>query len=183
MEEKTSLKDLYVSFFKIGLFTFGGGLAMLPMFEKELVKNHNWCTYEDITDYYAISQCTPGIIAVNVATFLGYKQKGIIGGIVSTLGVVSPSIIIISLIAFGIKNFADIIYVKNAIKGISAGVCAIIIPAVIKLAKKSIKSLFGLLLAVLSFVIAYFSSLPIYLTVIIGIISGLVYGKLKGGIK
>ena len=179
MEEKTSLKDLYISFFKIGLFTFGGGLSMLPMFEKELVYNHHWCTYEDITDYYAISQCTPGIIAVNVATFLGYKQKGTIGGIISTLGVITPSIIIISLIAFGIQNFSNIPLVQNAIKGISVGVCAIIIPSVIKLAKKSITSVFGLLLAIISFVIAAFSSLPIYLTVFIGIVGGLLYGKLK----
>ena len=87
------LWTLYRAFFMIGALTFGGGYAMLPMLEREIVAKHKWATQEEILDYFAIGQCTPGIIAVNTATFVGYKQKGIIGGIVATLGVVSPSIV------------------------------------------------------------------------------------------
>ena len=90
--------DLFVSWFKMGLFTFGGGYAMLPMIQKEVIEKHGWATEDEVMDYYAIGQCTPGIIAVNAATFIGYKIKGVTGGIVATFGVVAPSLIIISLI-------------------------------------------------------------------------------------
>ena len=99
--------DLFFAFFKIGALTFGGGYAMLPMFKKELVEKRNWCTQEDILDYYAIAQCTPGVIAVNTASFVGMKQKGILGAIFATLGVVAPSILIISIIAAFVKEFND----------------------------------------------------------------------------
>ena len=92
------LWDLYATWFKMGLFTFGGGMAMLPIIEREVVQKHKWATEEEILDYYAIGQCTPGIIAVNTATFVGYYQKGVIGGIAATLGVISPSFIIISFL-------------------------------------------------------------------------------------
>ena len=101
------LWTLYRAFFMIGALTFGGGYAMLPMLEREIVAKHKWATQEEILDYFAIGQCTPGIIAVNTATFVGYKQKGIIGGIVATLGVVSPSIVIIMVIAAVLTNFMD----------------------------------------------------------------------------
>ena len=84
------LADLFVTFAKMGLFTFGGGYAMLPLLEREVVDNKKWATKEEIKDYYAVGQCTPGIIAVNVSTFVGYYQKGIVGGIIATLGVVFP---------------------------------------------------------------------------------------------
>lgn len=98
------LGELYVSFFKIGGLTFGGGLAMLPMLQREIVTARNWCTEEEILDMYAIGQCTPGIIAVNTATYVGYKQAGFWGGLFATLGVISPSIIIICLVATVLKN-------------------------------------------------------------------------------
>ena len=107
MKKDASLFDLYISFFKIGLFTFGGGLAMIPMLEKEIVDKRNWCTTEEIMDYYAVGQCTPGIIAVNTATFVGYKYRGVLGGIMTTLGVITPSLLIITLIATFLKNFAN----------------------------------------------------------------------------
>jgi len=98
------LWELFVSFFKIGLFTFGGGYAMLPMLQREIVDHHKWVTEEDVLDYYAIGQCTPGVIAVNTATFVGTKLRGWIGGLVATAAVVTPSVIIISVI---IKRFIN----------------------------------------------------------------------------
>lgn len=132
------LFELYAAFFRIGLFTFGGGYAMLPMLTKEVVEKYHWATEAELMDYYAIGQCTPGVLAVNTATFVGYKYKGIIGGIIATLGVVTPSIIIISLIASFLKNFADLEIVKHAFNGIRAAVVVLILNAIVKLAKKSL---------------------------------------------
>ena len=103
------LWDLYRSFFTIGALTFGGGYAMLPMLEREIVHKHQWATQEEILNYFAIGQCTPGIIAVNTATFVGYKQKGVAGGVLATLGVVSPSILIITVIALVLRQFMEIV--------------------------------------------------------------------------
>ena len=88
---------LFITFFKVGLFTFGGGYAMLPLLQDELVRRRKWTTDEELLDYYSIGQCTPGVIAVNVSTFIGYKQKGIVGGCVSTLGMIMPPLLIIML--------------------------------------------------------------------------------------
>lgn len=132
------LFELYAAFFRIGLFTFGGGYAMLPMLTKEVVEKYHWATEAELMDYYAIGQCTPGVLAVNTATFVGYKYKGVIGGIIATLGVVTPSIIIISLIASFLKNFADLEIVKHAFNGIRAAVVVLILNAIVKLAKKSL---------------------------------------------
>lgn len=132
------LLELYLVFFKIGATTFGGGYAMLPILQDEIVDKRHWATEEELADYYAIGQCTPGIIAVNTATFIGYKYAGIIGGILATIGVVSPSIIIITVIATFLKNFANLAVVKHAFNGIRACVCVLIFDSVIKLGKKSI---------------------------------------------
>lgn len=132
------MAQLYISFFKIGGLTFGGGLAMLPMLQREVVENHHWCTEEEILDMYAIGQCTPGIIAVNTATFIGHKLKGPIGGILTTLGVVAPSVVIISIIAAFLQNFADNPYVIHAFNGVRACVCVLILNAVLKLRKSSV---------------------------------------------
>ena len=180
MENKVSLKDLYLAFFKSGLFTFGGGIAMLPMLEKEVVEKNSWCSYEDLMDYYAVGQCTPGIIAVNTATFVGYKHRGVIGGIVATAGMVSPSLIIITIIAMFINNFTDIPAVQHAIKGISAGVCAVIIPSLFKLGKNAIKSVFAAILAVVAFATAEFTNIPIFLIVVFGVVAGIVYSIIGG---
>ena len=137
------LWTLYRAFFMIGALTFGGGYAMLPMLEREIVAKHKWATQEEILDYFAIGQCTPGIIAVNTATFVGYKQKGIIGGIVATLGVVSPSIVIIMVIAAVLTNFMDVVWVQHAFAGIRVAVCALIVASVIKLAKSNVKAWTG----------------------------------------
>lgn len=177
-EKKTSLLELYTAFFKVGLFTFGGGLAMLPIIEREVVDNKKWATYEELLDYYAVSQSTPGIIMVNVSTFIGYKERGLIGGIVSTLGVVSPSLIIITLIASLIENFASISYVQSALKGIAAGISAIMISSLIKLGKSSIKDILGVVLCVIGFVISFFTKISIIYVVVFGIAVGIIKYKL-----
>ncbi|MBR5156048.1 MAG: chromate transporter [Clostridia bacterium] len=129
------LLNLFIAFFRIGAFTFGGGYAMLPMLEKEVVQKYRWATMEELMDYFAIGQCTPGIIAVNTATFVGYKNKGIVGGIVATLGVITPSLIIISVIASILSAVYENPIVQHAFAGIGVAVCAILIQAIIKLGK------------------------------------------------
>lgn len=176
MNKDVSLKDLYLSFFRIGLFTFGGGLAMIPMLQREIVDKHHWCSEEEIMNYYAVGQCTPGIIAVNTATFVGHKYRGIPGAICTTLGVISPSLIIITIIAAFLRNFADLPLVKKALKGLGAGVCAIIIPAIFKLAKGSLKTVTSILLAAASFAVAQFTDIPIFVIVLAGIAIGIVQG-------
>ncbi len=131
------LLRLFLVFAKIGTFTFGGGYAMLPMLQRELVESYKWVDDNELMDYFAIGQCTPGVIAVNTATFVGYKLKKISGAIAATLGVVTPSIIIITIIALLLKNFADNEYVIHALAGIRICVVALIASAVVKLAKKS----------------------------------------------
>ena len=130
--------QLFLTFAKIGSMMFGGGIAMLPLLQRELVDNKKWVTEEEILDYYAIGQCTPGIIAVNTATFVGRKRKGIAGGIAATLGVVFPSLVIITIIAAFLSNFAELKAVKDAFAAIRVCVCALILNSVIKLGKKTI---------------------------------------------
>lgn len=132
------LLELFLTFAKIGVMTFGGGMAMLPILEREVVQNKHWATEEELVDYFAIGQCTPGIIAVNTATFVGQKGKGAMGGITATLGVVFPSLVIITILAGLITNFAHLAWVQNAFAGIQVCVCVLILNAVLKLLKKSV---------------------------------------------
>ncbi len=132
------LLDLVLTFFRVGIMTFGGGYAMLPMLQREVVENKHWATEEELVDYFAIGQCTPGIIAVNTATFIGQKQKGTLGGILATVGVVLPSLLIISVLAGVITTFADLQIVKDAFDGVRACVCVLIFNAVCKLWKSAI---------------------------------------------
>ena len=134
------LADLFLTFAKMGVMTFGGGYAMLPILQREVVEKKKWATEEELSDYFAVGQCTPGIIAVNTATFIGYKEAGILGGILATLGVVSPSIVIITLIAAFLSNFADIPVVQHALGGVNAAVVALIAASVIKLGKSTLKN-------------------------------------------
>ncbi len=131
--------DLFLTFARIGGLTFGGGYAMLPMLQQEVVDRRGWATNEELMDYYAIGQCTPGVIAVNTATFVGNKTKGTLGGIFATLGVIFPSLVIITIIAAFIRNFAELEVVKNAFAGIRVCVFVLILNAVVKLGKSSIK--------------------------------------------
>ena len=134
----SELLQMYILFFRMGAVTFGGGYAMLPILQREVVEKRGWASNEELMDYYAIGQCTPGIIAVNTATFIGQKCGGVAGGILATLGVVFPSLVIISVLAGLITNFAHLAWVKNAFAGIQVCVCVLIFNAVMKLLKKSV---------------------------------------------
>ena len=165
------LLDMFLTFARIGGFTFGGGYAMLPMLQKEVVNGRHWATDEELMDYYAIGQCTPGIIAVNTATFVGYKNRGIPGAI-------APSLVIIMIIAAFISNFIELSFVSSAFAGIRACVCVLIGSAVVKLAKKSLVDKGAIAIAAVVFVLALFTSVsPALLVVVAGAI-GIV---LKGG--
>lgn len=144
------LLDLFCAFFRIGLFTFGGGYAMLPLLQREIVEKKKWATEEEMLDYFAVGQCTPGVIAVNTATFVGFKEKKLSGAIFATLGVVSPSLVIITVIAALLSNFAHIAAVQNAFAGIRVAVCVLILNSIVKLWKKSVvdKLTLGVFLAV-----------------------------------
>lgn len=172
--------DLFGTFAKVGVMTFGGGYAMLPILQREVVEKKHWATDADLTDYYAIGQCTPGVIAVNTATFIGYRYKGLAGGILATLGVISPSILIISVIAVCLSNFADIPVVQHALRGVNACVVALIASSVIKLGKSTVIDALtvGIFLVVLA--LAFFVGLsPAILIVCAGVL-GYAWRRIRG---
>ena len=185
MKNLKSFFELFITFFKIGAVTFGGGYAMLPILERELVEKKAWTTNDDLLDYFAISQATPGVIAVNVSTFIGNKIAGNIGGIIATIGVVCPSLIIITIIATFISNFADIIWVQKALAGINVAVASLLTSSVYKLAKKSVKNLFSLILFLLAFFAIFCFNIGSVLVIIAGAVLGIVvsYFKAKENIK
>lgn len=164
--------DMFLTFARVGVCTFGGGYAMLPILRREVVEKKGWATDEELTDYFAIGQCTPGVIAVNVATFIGYKFKGWLGGVITTLGVVFPSVIIITAIAACLAGFADLPVVQHAMGGVNACVVALIASSVIKLGKAAIKDgvTVGIFLAVLG--LAFFLDLSSVLLVVLSGIAG-----------
>lgn len=184
MKKLKLLCNLFTIWFKMGLFTFGGGYAMLPMIEKEVIEKHKWATEEEIMEYYAIAQCTPGIIAVNTATFVGYFQAGIIGGIIATLGVVAPSVVIITIIASVLTNFMDIVWVQHALAGIQVAVCYLMIKALIKLSKNNFKDAIDVSIFVVAFALATFTHISmVYLVVLfalVGVIRNLKKFQRKG---
>ena len=171
------LWELYRAFFTIGALTFGGGYAMLPMLEREIVSKHKWATQEEILNYFAIGQCTPGIIAVNTATFVGYKAAGVPGGIFATLGVVSPSLVIIMVIAAVLQHFMEIVWVQNAFAGIRVAVCALIVSSVIKLFKSNVKKPWHIALCIAAFIVVALLKLsPVWVVVACAVLS-FIFGK------
>lgn len=168
------LFDLFLSFAKVGVMTFGGGYAMLPILQREIVEKKHWATEEDLTDYFAIGQCTPGIIAVNTATFVGRKNAGVLGGILATLGVVFPSVVIITILAALISNFADIPAVQHAFGGIRVAVCVLIFNSVIKLSKSTLKDLPRILIFACVLCLAAFAKVSTVLLVVLAAVAGLV---------
>lgn len=161
--------ELFISFFRIGLFTFGGGYAMLPLIERETVEKHKWSTNDEILDIFSMSQCTPGVIAVNAATFIGKKVSGVIGAAAATFGVVLPSIIIITLIASVLGNFSDLEAVQHAFAGIRAAVAALIFSSCIKLYKSAVKSKIQLVICIIAFVsVAFFGVSPMIIVIAAG---------------
>ena len=178
------LLSLFFIFAKCGVCTFGGGYAMLPILQRELVNNRGWVTDDEITDYYAVGQCTPGIIAVNVATFIGMKRRGWLGAVFSTLGIVFPSVVIISVIAALVSGFADNVYVAHALAGIRAAVCGLVAVTVYGLIKKNIKDVFSTVLAVASFVVALITDISPVFVVVLAALLGIAYNNAslkKGG--
>ena len=149
--------DLFFTFARVGGFTFGGGYAMLPILQREVVEKKNWISAEELADCFAIGQCTPGVIAVNTATFVGFRQKGSLGGIAATLGVVFPSIVIIMIVAAFLQNFADIPAVGHAFAGVRACVCALIASSVLKLRKSTVIDKPTLVIFLAIFVLSVFS--------------------------
>ena len=172
--------DLFLTFARIGGLTFGGGYAMLPILQREVVEKRGWATENELADYYAIGQCTPGIIAVNVATFIGNKRKGVLGGIVATLGVTFPSLIIIMLIAAFLRNFADLEIVKHAFAGVRVGVCVLVFNAVVKLWKKAVIDIPAFaIFAIILLVMIFFDVSPVLLVLAAGIAGIVIQGTRK----
>ena len=176
------LLDMFLTFAKIGGMTFGGGYAMLPILQREVVENKGWATEEELMDYFAIGQCTPGIIAVNTATFIGQKNKGVLGGIAATLGVVFPSLVIISLLAGVIEAFSHLVWVQNAFGGIRECVCVLIFNAVVKLYKKAVMDKATLIIFLLVAIGSYFTPLSPVVFVVIAAVVGIAL-KVLGGDK
>ena len=160
------LLTLYSLFFRMGAVTFGGGYAMLPILRREIIQNRGWMDEETIMDYYALSQGLPGIIAINVSVFIGYKRRGVPGAVASALGMVSPCIIIISIIAAFLSNFQDNVYVQHALAGISVCVAALILDAVISMWKKGVKDKVGIAICLVMLVLSVFTDISPILLVI-----------------
>lgn len=147
------LIEIFWTFAKMGAVTFGGGYAMLPILQREVVESKKWLTSEKVMDYYAVSQGLPGIIAVNVSVFIGHSRKQIPGGIAAALGVVFPCIVIISVIAACLAGFQDNPYVQHALAGVSVCVCALIMNSVLDMGKKGVKDALGAGICVLTFLL------------------------------
>ena len=176
------LLELYWTFVRIGMVTFGGGYAMLPILERELVDKRHWTTMDELRDYFSIGQCTPGIIAMNVSTFIGNKRKGVAGALAATLGFLTCPIIIILIIAMFMKNFADYEIVQHAFAGIRVCVCVLIIQAVLRLWKKAVVDRTTLILYLVIFFLAVFGkhlffAVPTALLVIASGVFGVFFGK------
>ena len=173
--------ELFLTFAKMGVMTFGGGMAMLPILQREVVEDKGWATDEELVDYFAIGQCTPGIIAVNTATFVGQKRKGALGGIVATLGMVFPSLVIISILAGLITNFSSVTWVQDAFAGIQVCVCVLIFNAVVKLLKKSVIDKRTSVIFLLVMIGSTLLNLSPVWFVLLAALAGIVLKNLEGG--
>ena len=175
--------DLFFAFIKVGMFTFGGGYAMLPILQREVVTARKWTTESEVLDYYAISQCMPGIVMVNVATFIGYKRKGGLGSVIASLGVVFPSLLIILSIAMLLDRFAEYLVVQQALAGIRACVCALIVTTIYTLVKNGIKDLFSVVILIAAFLVSLLIKMnPVYVVIVaglLGILRGIITSKRK----
>lgn len=169
-----NLFNLYFSFAKIGTFTIGGGLAMMPMMQSELIEKRKWITDEELIDYYAVGQSTPGIVAVNVATFVGYKQMGIIGGIFATLGMVTPSLVIIMILASLINSINDFPIIQKALKGINVAVAALLTSTIINFMKKTIKKFTNAIFMMISFLLVFVFKLPSFWIILFALLIGVI---------
>lgn len=167
--------ELFLTFFKIGAFTFGGGYAMIALIEREIAENRKYLSKEDILDIVAVAESTPGPIAINMATFVGYRTAGVLGSVAATLGVVLPSFVIIYVLSFIIRQFADFKPVKYAFCGIRAGVLALIVKAWISMFKACPKSLFAYVLALAALLVAVLVDVSVLWVILGCAVCGLVY--------
>lgn len=174
-----TLLDLFLTFAKVGVMTFGGGYAMLPILQREVVDRKHWATEEELMDYFAIGQCTPGIIAINTATFVGQKTNGTWGGIFATLGMIFPSIVIISILAGVIETFSHLAWVQNAFAGIRVCVCVLILNAVVKLFKKAVVDVPTLTIFILVTLASSLLSISPVVFVIFSAIAGIILKNLE----
>ena len=170
--------DLFLTFARMGACTFGGGYAMLPILQREVVENRHWATEDELMDYYAIGQCTPGVIAGNSSTFDGYKTHGLPGAIFATAGMIFPSLVIIIIIAAFIQQFAHLAIVQNAFSGIRIAVCALVVQSVWKMARKGVVDIpTGVILLITFAAVAFFGVSPVVMVVVAaaaGILIGLI---------
>jgi len=173
------LIDLFITFFKTGLFTFGGGYAMLPILKDEVVTKHKWADENELLNYFSIGQCTPGIIAVNVATFCGYKLKKIIGALVATFALILPSLIIITLIASVLLHFMENEYVIRTMHGVRIGVAAVLLKIVFDLSKRIYKQSIFKKADITVFMIAVFAILVLKISSISIIFLAFLAGLLR----
>lgn len=181
--KKNKAKDvltLFLTFLKIGAFTFGGGYAMIPLIQKEAVEKHKWISDEDILDIIAIAESTPGPIAINSATFVGYRVAGVLGSAAATFGTVLPSFLIISVIATVLNEFYHITAVKYAFFGIRAGVLALIFKSLYTMYRKCPKNIAAYIIMVVAFLIVAFTHINILFVLIGCAVFGLIY-SLKAG--
>ena len=178
-QKRVSLWQLFFTFFKTGLFTFGGGYAMISILEEELVTNKKWITTQDMLDMLVIAESTPGVIAVNTATSVGYRVRGVLGAILATLGVVLPSFLIITALTFFINEFSDNPWYQAAFTGIQACVTILIINAFVKLVKQVERSWFSIVLLIAAFAVAVFTDFDVIFIILIGGVLGVVYTLIK----
>ncbi|MDR3342605.1 MAG: chromate transporter [Treponema sp.] len=172
--------ELLLTFLKMGCTTFGGGYAMVPIIDREIIQKKGWITMEEVMDYYTIAQITPGIIAVNVSTFIGYRQKGILGSIIATLSFILPGVCLMSIIALFLQNFADIPVVQHAFTGIRVAVGALILDTVLKLFKGVFKDFKAICIFVIAFALsAIWSASPILLVLAAGVVGFFLYRPKK----
>lgn len=171
--------DLFLTFARVGVCTFGGGYAMLPLLQREVVEARGWATEDELMDYYAIGQCTPGVIAVNTATFIGYKRRGTAGAVAATAGVVAPSIVIITVIAAFLQQFAHIEAVQHAFAGVRIAVCALVLRAVWSMVRKSVVDLPAALILLVTFAaVAFWGVSPIWM-VVLAALCGVALGLIR----
>lgn len=168
------LLEIYLNCAKVGLFTIGGGMAMLPMMQREFVDDKKWMTEEELIDFFAIGQSTPGIIAVNVSTFVGYKRCGVLGGFVGTLGMVTPSLIIITLLATLINSIEDYPIVQKALKGVNVVVAALLTNVTYNFAKKTVKNWWSALILIASFCALFIFKVQSFWVILSAIFLGIV---------
>ena len=174
------LLALYLSFVKIGACMIGGGYAMLPILQREVVDKRGWATEEQVMDIYAIGQCTPGIIAVNTATYIGHLQAGIVGGISATLGLITAPLTFILILAAFLSNFAEYEIVKDAFAGIRACVVVLIFSATIKLWKKSVQDIFAFVIFLAVLAAALFTEVSSILFVLAAALAGVLLALIRG---